>query len=183
MSKDQEPSTPLQANPIGACAAVTLADSSLRSPLHVTSRVILRAYDDSGCRYHFQFEEEAGHVVSQVFNRRRAVRVRPVGGTSLMVALKPADMELGITATLNDISATGVSVLVSLESESKIYASEHVQLMLQLPNDEANLTLKGTIRHRHLEGSEVHYGIEFDAHQTHDFEAVQERIARYVEVT
>ena len=116
-------------------------------------------------------------MLSSAFNRREAYRAKPVlEPVPASVRGKRRGKELEVS--LLDFSVRGASI--ALESEEG-FGSDGMHLFLSLDfPDGPPIELACRVIHRQLLGSQVCYGLEFDAEATENFEAKSEALKQQV---
>jgi hypothetical protein len=131
----------------------------------------------------FQFLQQQPRVrelvgTGPVTNRRRSTRV-PAGehGAEVRLVLPPAVVPLlpeipgkavfendqvSIEAQVDNLSHTGIAVLVDHEVETAFVVSDRLHAVLRFPGSESELEIAARIRHRVTRGAQYLYGLEFD---------------------
>lgn len=117
-----------------------------------------------------------------LFNRRNAFRVRPLPAQPIPVTLAGLEAATApiATAQLNDVSATGISVLVSSSTDPSLTDDEALSMTLCPPTSTRPLKLAGRIRHRTPHGSNVCYGLQFDTEHSGQFQQDHEHLVDYI---
>ena len=135
-------------------------------------------------RYGFQFNDklqapaEFAARFYQVFNRRRAYRVEPNDASAVEVGVLAG--ELALSATLENISATGIALSIEDDSVDPLARSERWRLSFGLPDTEEWLTVVANVRHSDRTRQPRFYGLEFDPNETEHFEIQQQIIMDFV---
>jgi hypothetical protein len=161
--------------PIAELVSLTLTQPEVT----VNARVVHCQAEGVGLRYRFEVDAPGRVALGSLVNQRGAVRVRP-STSAIDVAIFVKGAERLAHGILNDISETGVSLLVATEYERMLFASPRVVLEFLLPDDGKPLRIMGAVRNRALVGSAIRYGIQFLSKATPDFDAVQHRIYQFV---
>ena len=78
-----------------------------------------------------------------------------------------------ITCQLQDISGTGIALLLDQESEVALAAATRLQISFNLPNNPRVFMLEAWIRHRRVVANKIRVGLEF-------VDGEQESIVDYV---
>jgi hypothetical protein len=164
--------------PIGSDAALVFAGVSLDTPLQVSGTVYKRSEDHFRHRYLFEFDKSEVAPLGRAVNQRDAPRVAPDKNGKVEIFLVAGDEH--VLSELHNISATGVSVVISRESEAKLYAAWDLELHFELPGQEDSLTMMGIVRSRRRHNDSIMYAIEFDPSNSENFADCQERITDYV---
>jgi len=166
--------------PVGEYVELVFWGAEVQEPMPLRARVTDCSQHGNRFRYHFQFEPGAiDALLSGALNRRRAMRIRPDDGTPVRVLVQGSRQS--VEGVLQDISDTGAGILICREDEAALFEDWKLTLVLRLSEDEEPLVLIGDVRYRRLQGSQLHYGIEFDHQNTTDFELQSARIRAYVE--
>lgn len=128
-----------------------------------------------------QVELEVLPILSSAFNRRGVFRARPTQRENVAASVRASRRGPFVEAHLLDYSIRGASV--ALDSEEG-FGGDGLSLMLslQFPHQPA-VELACRVIHRQLLGSQVCYGLEFDAAATEGFEAKADVLARHVLAT
>lgn len=166
--------------PIGAVVVLMFHGESLARPTEVFGTVVYRCENPLIQRYEFRFDREAREVLASVSDRRRAARVHPDPALPVRVRLEADVLEAPIEAVARDLSARGLSLLLTHEDEAKLFAISQLRITLRLPDEVEPLQFHGVVRYRSLTNRGIQYGVEFDREGSEDFEGQQERVAIYV---
>ena len=96
--------------------------------------------------------------------------------------MQTPDKLVSASSLLHDISATGVSVLVSPEAERVVFEAWEFRLTFHLPDVTGSFDLHGHVRFRkpRLDVPAIFYGVEFDRELSPDFDRQQKRIHAFV---
>jgi hypothetical protein len=111
--------------------------------------------------YAFQLDHSDGTALDDAVNRRGSIRVTPDPIAPVQVVLREGRDGAPIPTLLRDISEGGLSVLVGREQEWLLAQVDRVRIELRLPGRLDVLALDGRVRHRRLERTAIHYGIQF----------------------
>ena len=84
------------------------------------------------------------------------------------------------TGHIVDISAAGIGVLVSSETELRLGSVERVELSVSLPGHLDPVRLHGVIRNRYTAHGQIRYGIEFEFERSEESQRNQTAIINYV---
>lgn len=160
--------------------AVAFSSADLQTPLTVRSRVVFRRDEEDKLIYEFQFSPIDGETLNAVFRRRTASRVKPAEVVAVMARIPGQDLTPGVSAMLNDISLTGMSLSMGSQGEMQLCGHDHLHLSFKLPNVDQPIELIGKVRYRRMYGTMIRYGVEYDAQATADYAAQEERIAAYM---
>lgn len=140
---------------VGEIGTLVLAGDWLDTKLDLEARVVRRSDVDAGiCLYGFEFLMRADEVdlkLWRVFDPRQAPRFRPSPNKSVdvVIAGKP---DLRETATLRDISFTGIGLEVDVTQERRLSSRSEIELQLPLSSGDEPLIVPATVRHRHYVG-------------------------------
>ncbi len=148
------------------------------APLTVHGRVLSAGQDEHG--RHYLFELSAQGEETLLARSRQAFRVRPIARSPIHVTLHGQQSQHTATGTMEDISLSGIGILLALAAEQKLYSDWSVDLSFPLPGDPAPVELAGLVRHRRMHGGQIRYGIEFDAQRSPDFRAQTQKVNAYV---
>ena len=172
--------------PLGTLVDLQLSGPSLAEPLAATSLVRHRAEAPGGWVYGFEFLEPGAlrqrlpEELQRLFEENRSVRVEPDPARPVQVALATEHTTYPCAAHLNDLSRTGLSVLLSSLPQESWAVPERVSLSFRLPGKNEPLTFQGTVRYRLLLPEGVRLVIAFDPQHTRDFEEKQQRVIAYI---
>lgn len=179
---------PLDLHPapqLGTVLQLQFTSRLLLAPI-VTPAVVLRTEDDSFRPITgLQFLDWLGLTsavpteLMSVFNLRSDQRLELDPQKPTPVAVKAIERRVEVFGVLRDISRGGLSFCTGLSDARAFASSSKVGLSFSLPQLDAPLALMGMIRHRHLLGGSVHFGVCFDPMFAANF-GQQERIAEYV---
>lgn len=171
--------------PLGVVVTLEFATPGLKKPVRLSAMVVGRTEVTSGRRYSFQFKlkegQDAGDLF-RLFNRRasyRALAHKPVE-----VHILPTDPDLRkaaqpIVADLHDISASGISIIVTPEQDMRV-AQDNVFLRFELPTSDQPVEVLTTIRYRVLMHSKaVRYGCAFNPNSP-GFMSMESRVVKYL---
>ena len=170
---------------IGETAELVFTTQRLKTPLVIAARVQNRIEQHDSCRYGFLFLEgqlrdvDLSSDLRALFNRRKAVRVRPDPQSPINVELQALQGGLRVEGRLEDISASGVRIRLERQADSTLTAISTVTTSFSLP-DCGVVSLTGHIRNRQLVEGSLSYGIEFDPELTDNFVSQQEIVVRFV---
>ena len=154
--------------PIGVVVPLEFTTPSLKKTVRLSAMVVGRSEEDVSRRYTFQFKLKEGQDPSdlfRLFNRRTSFRAssnKPIqvnilpGNEAARKEAKP------IAGDLHDISATGISLIVSPDQDMKI-ANDDIFIEFELPTSTGMIKMLATIRYRVLMHSKaVRYGCQFN---------------------
>lgn len=113
-------------------------------------------------------------------SRREAVRVRPSTGNPALATLRGPGAGESVEAEVQNVSTSGIGVLIPLEREHGLAAEWELVVSLRLGTEANPVDFLGSLRYRRLAGNAILYGIEFDELKTVGFEDKRRAIAEYV---
>lgn len=166
--------------PIARQATLSFSSADLQKPLSARSRVIVRRDDDEKICYDFQFHPIDGETLNAVFRRRTAARVKPPEVVAVTAKTSYDDKSAGVSALLNDVSLTGLSISMGCQGEAQLCNHDRVLLSFRLPGVDTAIELVGFVRYRRMAGTMIRYGVEFDNAATKNYAQQEERIAAYM---
>jgi len=140
------------------------------------AKVVFRGESEEFRRYEFTFGPN--EAVQDLLERRQTERIRP--GAGARVQFRGRGSYQRHEGRVADLSTAGIALGAELESEEALLEVDEVELALYLDPDGVPVLVMGQLVWRRLVGTEVHYGIEFQASRTPGFGSAQERIDRYV---
>lgn len=161
-------------------AVVAFSSADLEKPLSARSRVIYRRDDADTLLYEFQFSAIDGETLNAVFRRRTAARVKPPEVVGVTLRTGYDDKSPGISAVLNDLSLTGLSVSLGSQGEIQLCSAAKLLVSFKLPGQEQCIELVGTVRYRRMAGTMIRFGIEYDNKATNGWSEQEARIAAYM---
>ncbi len=141
------------------------------------------ASEISRCGLKFDYTTRRDSVLfralSTIANQRNAARIEPDNDEPVTIALKTPE---GIQSEgkITDISASGVGIVISGKLEDSNLGLDTIGLSFSLPDDEEDVDLSGTIRHRKLDFESTWVGIEFDHEEETRTDMEQKKILRYI---
>jgi len=154
--------------PIGVLVPLEFTTPTLKKTVRLNAIVVGRAEEGATRRYTFQFKLKDGQDpgdLFRLFNRRTSFRAS--ANKPVLVHIFPGDEAARkdakpVASDLHDISATGISLVVSPEQDMKI-SSDSVFIEFELPTSVQPIKLLTTIRYRVLMHSKaVRYGCAFN---------------------
>ncbi len=182
-------SFPLAGRPVlavGEEVALTFTSTLFKKELTVSARVVHGTGDEQNAHYGFEFSDpqELDAQLTPMFhrlpNRRRSPRVTPARDSPVLVILNAETGHKWTTGHIVDISAAGIGVLVSPETELRLGSVERVELSVSLPGHLDPLRLHGVIRNRYTVRGQIRYGIEFEFERSEESQRNQTAIINYV---
>lgn len=173
---------------LGESVAFPFTPQSQTNPVALRATVRSRRLMGKRWRYglEFQLKDTLNMRFAEefygLFNRRHAFRVKPLPEEPIAVTITDLNTAASPTATarLHDVSATGLSVVISSNNEPSLADDEVLQTTLRPPTSQRSLTLAGRIRHRTQQGSNLLYGVQFDPQYTEQFEQDHEMLVDYI---
>ena len=166
--------------PVGEYVELVFWGTPLSEPVPMRAQVTDCSQQGDRYRYRFQFEPGAvDALLSGALDRRRATRIQPDQSTPVRVLVQGSRQS--VEGVLRDISEAGAGILICREDEAALFDAWILTLVLRLSEVEEPLVLIGDVRYRRLQGSQLHYGIEFDKLSTEDFDVQRERIRAFIE--
>jgi hypothetical protein len=141
---------------VGELGQVFIAGDWLKRELRFEARAVRRS--DIGidiCSFGFEFTAELDEVdpeLRRLFNRRQAVRVRPLANDPVEVgiSIRPSDQE---AAVLRDISSSGIGIELDVMAQRSIGGASKLDLLLPLGPGGGVVVVPAAIRHRRYIGS------------------------------
>lgn len=116
---------------------------------------------------------------SRIFNRRRAVRVRPELDRKLTVTMRWPGKEL--KASITNVSETGVGIVLPAETATQIEGVDKVAIQFKLPGSAEDLHGAAFVRNKNPVSGQVVYGLMFDFDQPSSLQTRRAEIGAYVE--
>lgn len=173
---------------LGENVAFPFTPRSQTEPVALRATVRSRNLLDKYWRYGFEFQLKCtlnmrfAEEFYGLFNRRNAFRVKPLPDESISVNITGLDASVPsiATAKLNDVSATGLSVLIPLTIDPTLAKNATLRTALRPPTSSRALKLAGRIRHRTAHNSTVCYGLQFEPAQCEQFEQDHEELVDYI---
>jgi len=171
--------------PLGVVVPLDFATPGLKKPVRLSAMVVGRTEVASGRRYSFQFKLKEGQDASdlfRLFNRRasyRALAHKPIVVNILPIDEAARKEATPIAADLHDLSASGISIIVTPEQDMKV-AADSVLLSFELPTSESPLQMQALIRYRVLMHSKaVRYGCSFNPNSP-GYVSMESRVVKYL---
>lgn len=116
---------------------------------------------------------------ARIFNRRRAVRVRPELDRKLTVVMRWSGKEM--KANVTNVSETGVGISLPAETATQIEGVEKVAIQFKLPGAAEDLQGHAFVRNKNAVSGQVVYGLMFDFDQPGSLTTRRAEIGAYVE--
>lgn len=148
-------------------------------------KLVHKESDGASTRLGFEFVNigdlysQLDSFYSRIFNRRRAVRVRPELDRKLTVMMRWSGNEL--KAMVTNVSETGVGIAVPVESGKKLEHVEKVAMELKLPGAAEPLHGAAFLRNMANVSGQMICGLMFDFDQQSSLASRRAEIAAYVE--
>ncbi len=167
---------------VGEVAALSFPSLVLNRPLMASAFVRHREEAGGNYRYGLQFTDRRQldgrlwPVFHRLFNRRRSVRVAPDPGLPVEVSAQGVRLQVAVI----DISQRGVGIRIRADEEPALAGSDHLEIVVALPEGRDHVHLDGIVRSRRLTGGEIDYGIEFDLGHSGDADRYQSAIGEYM---
>ena len=186
MDSSQQGLVALIAFPSGRAPAIGLGEKTLLtflggglvSSIDAEGTAVLRSDDQNRRCYSFELGDVPKSMLLLLANRRGSTRRSPRGSVRVNLLDVPGDVPSRVE--LQDISATGLSILVGPVVEKLLLKQVRLRFSLMLPGEEP-IELTALIRHRRIFNSQFLYGLEFDG-QMPEFMRAQERFLAYLSV-
>lgn len=163
---------------LGEATHLTLQSGGLASPVETEAATVLRTDDRTRRCYSFRLSKVSKGLLLLLANRRATDRLRPAASKPVRIRLQDVTDERHSEAIVQDISATGLAILVEPSLERRLCNLTQLRLEISLP-EEGSIQTTATIRHRRLFGSAILYGLQFDG-QLPGFMHAQERLLSYL---
>ena len=150
---------------IGQDVTLNIEAEDLQKGLVLNGHVRHRREMQDGRRYGVQFSgiDELSSKEMRVFrkmvNRREAFRVLPIIGDTVVVRI---GLEPQFGASVLNISATGLGIVVSMGAENALMGQTKVALTINLGQIRERIQLQGLIKNRTIAANGVRYGMQFD---------------------
>ncbi len=129
-----------------------------------------------------EFQSKIPEDLWVLFPSRVSHRVKPTEDAPVTVRLGRVDGDTTYRGRVVDLSTSGVGLAVDRETENYLHAQNAIRLHFQfpgLPKSENSTTIFGKVMHRRMEGSELRYGVSFDAEL--ELETIgQDALIRYI---
>lgn len=116
---------------------------------------------------------------SRIFNRRRAVRVRPELDRKLTVVMRWSSKEL--KANVTNVSETGVGIALPAEHAHEFEKVEKVAIQFKLPGKAEPLHGAAFVRNRAIVSGQLICGLMFDFDQESSLATRRGEVGAYVE--
>ncbi len=156
----------------------------------VALRATVRARHPMGKHWRYGFQFQLKNTMSVrfaeefygLFNRRNAFRVKPHPEEPVSVTLAELNTSVSpiTTARLNDVSSTGLGVLVSPNVDPQFTEADILCTTLWPPTSTRSLRLAGRIRHRTAHDGNICYGLQIDPEYSGQFEQDHEDLVDYI---
>ncbi len=142
---------------------------------------VVRRVDERPNDRHYAFEFVDPDAVMRLvpytllreFNRRSCRRLELEGPVELLVG---KEGEQTLTASLADLSASGVGLRMSPKQGSSIETGDPVEVRFSLSESPSDFRLAGAVRSQRTAGEDLLIGVEFDDQRTDSFETQSDEI-------
>jgi len=185
---------------VGKIIPIKILSEERQRSLRLEAQVMSRRDIDKTRRFGFKFVSEIeGHLtkeLSQLFNQRRDVRVRPNPDEPVEVGVDTEEIgkdpehplnvsitgeEKQLDAKLWDVSAGGMRILVRNREVEHLKLGDSVSTFLWMPGKESRrIEMTAEVRYVASAGRGVFLGLAFKEAGTDDFVAKQKYIMEYV---
>lgn len=159
---------------------VELFGSALGRSLATAARVLEHRAGRGWASYAFELPDACHAALEGLLERRSGARARPAVVAPIEAVLAAPDGTLAREVLVKDLSATGAAVHLSPPEELELLAHAGLRLAFRLPGDEVPLELRTTLVWRRPAGSQLVYGLAFDAAATPAWRLTRARIAEWV---
>jgi PilZ domain len=159
--------------------------SLMHGKVTTPGKLVHTAADGAHTRLGFEFVNigdlysQLDAFYSRIFNRRRAVRVRPELDRKLTVQMRWSDKEL--KANVTNVSETGVGIAVPVESAKALEGVDKVAIELKLPGKTEPLRGAAFVRNKSTAAGQLLCGLMFDFDEPSDLATRRAEIGVYVE--
>jgi hypothetical protein len=177
------PDTPV----LGNVMILELGSSLLPAPIESAATVIQSDATDQGTVVRLQVLDWMGLAamvpaeIAQLLNLRAGPRFELDPAAPVRIALRGVDIAFTVDGVLRDISRGGLALHAPLIAECALRKTDRIQVTFELPALDRKFSFVAAIRHRHLAGDSVCYGVCFDADATPDFQAQQAAIEGFIQ--
>lgn len=176
--------------PIGLEQTITFSSPQLKRSIDVMVRAMSRMDEGDIYRYDFSYvnqdelKSQLPAALFRLFNQRKTFRVEPDEKAPIKARVTACRSDAGeasaeeifegeIVATIQDISSTGIALLVDQQGEVALAAASLVEVTFTLPTHPRPIRLEARIRHRRIVQNMIRVGLEF-------VDGEQESIIEYV---
>lgn len=168
---------------LGDRATVTMTGDEVGGE-HVGRTNVLGIHNDEhGSRVTLRYADVADYErllatgLGRRFNRRSSFRVKPAIEHPIMVDITDAE-GVQFRGQAMDVSATGLAL--TIEGDFDLTSGQVLALQFSVAWDPKPLKFAARVCYCGMRDGQMRYGIDFVAHQTVDFEDIQDRLVDYV---
>lgn len=159
---------------------IELFGSALGRTLACSARVREHRAGRGWTRYVLELPDPVHAALEGLLERRASVRARPAVVAPVDGTLAAPDGSRARAVALKDLSATGAALFLAGEEDLELLAHPLLALRLELPGESAPLELRASVVWRRRAGTQLVYGLAFDAAATPDFRSTRARVAEWV---
>ena len=159
---------------------VELYGSALGRTLACAACVVEHRAGRGWASYVLELPDGVHAALEGLLERRASVRARPAVVAPVDGMLAAPDGSQAREVVVKDLSATGAALYLSGPEELELLAHAGLLLTLTLPGDSAAVDLRATLVWRRRAGTQLVYGVAFDAAATPGFRASRARVADWV---
>jgi hypothetical protein len=159
---------------------VELFGSALGRSLVTVARVLEHRAGRGRASYVLELPDDCRAALEGLLERRSSPRARPTVVAPIEALLSAPDGGQAREVLVKDLSATGASVHLAPPEDLGLLSHCGLRLAFRLPGDETPLELHAHLVWRRPAGSQLVYGLAFDAAATPAFRLVRGRIAEWV---
>jgi hypothetical protein len=172
------PAAPLLA--LDEVVDVELFGSVLGRSLTSVARVLEHRAAAGRTIYVLELPDACHAALAGLLERRGGARARPAVVAPIEAVLSAPDGSQARDVLVKDLSVTGAALYLAPPEGLGLLAHAGLRLCLNLPGDPVRLDLRTTLVWRRRAGSQLLYGLSFDATATPDFRGARARLAEWV---
>lgn len=172
------PQPPLLA--LSQAAEVELFGSALGRSLSTCARVLEHRCGRGWASYVLELPDACHAALEGLLERRSASRARPAVVAPIEAELAAPDGSLAREVLVKDLSVTGAALHLAPPEELALLDGAGLRLTFRLTGDETPLEVRASLVWRRAAGSQIAYGLAFDAAATPAWRVARACIADWV---
>lgn len=159
---------------------VELFGSALGRSLATVARVLEHRAGAGRAVYALGLPDACHAALEGLLERRSGTRARPSVVAPIEAVLSAPDGSLARDVLVKDLSVTGAALYLAPPEQLELLTHAGLRLCLRLPGEPVPLDLRTALVWRRRAGSQLIYGLAFDAAAMPDFRGARARLAEWV---
>jgi hypothetical protein len=178
------------APPVGEEVRCEVRNEFFELPLEMHLELKHREDSDNQVEFRFEwsrpeeFKQQLTSKLQRTFNRRKYFRVPPDTSDPVKAILRLVDQQtkkkLATEAAVIEVGGGGITAEVDPRVEARLAGLVQVELEFNIPGYQTQITMDVTLKHRHMTGRTIRYGLQYIRQDTKEYEQSEEVIIDYV---